>query len=213
MLNEQYKVRRGVLLVISSPSGAGKTSLSRRLVAEHPGLLLSVSVTTRPARPGEVDGREYHFASRAAFQTMVAEDAFLEWAEVHEHFYGTPRALVMDNLESGRDILFDIDWQGAQAIARGAADDTVRVFVLPPSMADLASRLHSRAQDAEDVIRRRLGRAKGEIAHWMEYDYVIVNDDFESAYAQLQTIYEAERLRRARNVWIGSLVDRLLAEA
>jgi guanylate kinase len=203
-----------MLLVISSPSGAGKTSLSRRLVSDYAGdLILSISATTRAPRPGECDGREYWFVAPTAFQGMVAEGAFLEWAEVHEHAYGSPRAPVMDRLEEGRDVLFDIDWQGAQAIARAAPEDTVRIFILPPSMADLARRLHTRAQDAEDVIARRMSRARGEIAHWVEYDYVIVNDDFESAYARLALIYQAERLRRFRNSWVTPMVETLLTES
>lgn len=212
MSNDDARARRGLLLVVSSPSGAGKTSLSRKLISEHPDLVLSVSVTTRAPRAGELNGREYWFVEPAAFRRMVAEEEFLEWAEVHEHSYGTPRSPVMRLLEDGRDVLFDIDWQGAQAIALAAPEDTVRVFILPPTMADLARRLHGRAQDAEDVIARRLGRAKGEIAHWDEYDYVIVNDDIDLAYAQLAAIYHAERLRRSRNLWLGPMVDGLLAE-
>jgi guanylate kinase len=204
---------RGMLLVISSPSGAGKTSLSRRLVADHADLALSISATTRAPRPGEQDGREYRFVQPKVFRDMAAAGDFLEWAEVHEHAYGSPRAPVDDHVKAGRDVLFDIDWQGAQAIARAAPGDTVRVFILPPTMADLARRLHTRAQDAEDVIARRLGRARGEIAHWTEYDYVIVNDEFDVAYAKLAAIYRAERLRRIRNPWIASVVDRLLSEA
>jgi len=204
--------RRGLLLVISSPSGAGKTTLSRRLVKDHADLILSVSATTRSPRPGEEDGREYWFVTAPAFRDMVAEGAFLEWAEVHEHAYGSPRAPVMRELEEGRDVLFDIDWQGAQAIERAAPEDTVRVFILPPSIADLARRLHTRAHDSEAVISRRLSRSRGEIAHWIEYDYVIVNDDFDLAYAALSSIYRAERLRRVRNLWIESLVSGLLAE-
>jgi len=204
-------MRRGLLLVVSSPSGAGKTSLSRRLIENNAGQLeLSVSATTRAPRPGERDGREYWFKSPADFATMVAEGAFLEWFEVHEHAYGTPRAPVTAHLEAGRDVLFDIDWQGAQAIAAAAPADTVRVFILPPTMADLSERLHSRAQDAEDVIARRLGRAKGEISHWVEYDYVIVNADFERAYADLAAIYRAETLRRARSIGLTDFVDTLL---
>ena len=204
--------RRGMLLVISSPSGAGKTSLSRRLLANHPELSPSVSVTTRAPRPGEVDGREYHFVTPAAFEALAAENAFLESAEVHEHRYGTPRAPVFLRLEQGGDVLFDIDWQGAQAIAAGAPAETVRVFILPPSMAALAERLHGRAQDAEDVIARRLGRAKGEIAKWDAYDYVVLNDDFERAWQQLDHIYRAERLKRARNPWLNPFVRGLLDE-
>jgi guanylate kinase len=177
--------RRGLLLVISSPSGAGKTSLSRKLVAAEPHLTLSISATTRAPREGERDGREYHFTSAAAFDAMIAAGDFLEWAEVHEHRYGTPRAAVEALLAEGRDVLFDIDWQGAEQIRAAMRDDVVGVFILPPSMAVLASRLKGRASDAPDVIERRLGRAKGEIAKWDRYDYVVVNEDFDRAYAEL----------------------------
>ncbi len=204
--------RRGFMLVISSPSGAGKTSLSRRLVADHAALSLSVSCTTRSPRPGEVEGREYYFVDRAAFDAMAAADDFLEWAHVHEHCYGTPRAPVMTALESGSDILFDIDWQGAMAVAAQAPSDVVRVFILPPSMIDLRRRLFARAQDSAQVIERRLERAYGEIRMWAEYDYVIVNDDFDSAYAELAHIYHAERLKRIRNPWLNKLVPDLLAQ-
>jgi guanylate kinase len=204
--------RRGLMLVISSPSGAGKTSLSRRLIAEQPNLQLSVSCTTRAPRPGEKDGREYHFVTADRFDVMTREEAFLEHALVHEHRYGTPREPVMRALDQGRDVLFDIDWQGAMSIAAGAPADVVRVFILPPSMAALRERLHLRAQDAPDVIARRLERAREEIRMWPEYDYVLVNDDFERTYAELSHIYEAARLTRARNVWIGPFVERLLNE-
>ena len=212
MSNEVKILRRGLLLVVSSPSGAGKTSLSRRLVTAHAELSLSISATPRAPRPGEVDGREYHFITRDAFDRMAAEDAFLEWAEVHEHRYASPAAPILDALGQGRDVLFDIDWQGAAAIAAKEPDDTVRVFILPPSMAALARRLRDRAQDARDVIARRLGRAKGEIARWVDYDYVIVNDDFERAYGELDMIYRAERLRRRRNAWLGPFVAGLLGQ-
>lgn len=212
MSSERHGPRRGLMLVISSPSGAGKTSLSRRLVADHADLDLSISATTRAPRPGEKNGREYHFVTPERFAEMIGEDAFLEWAEVHEHRYGSPKAPVMAALEAGRDVLFDIDWQGAMAIAAAASEDVARVFILPPSMADLARRLHARAQDAEDVIQRRLGRAYGEIRMWGEYDYVIVNDDFDLAYAELAHIYRAERLRRARNPWLAGFVKGLLDE-
>ncbi|HEY2177597.1 MAG TPA: guanylate kinase [Caulobacteraceae bacterium] len=202
--------RRGLLLVISSPSGAGKTSLSRRLAETHAEIALSISATTRPARRSEKDGREYHFVDREAFDRDVAAGAFLEWAEVHEHLYGTPRAPVTAALKAGGDVLFDIDWQGAAAIHAAEPADTVRIFILPPSMEALAARLHARAQDAAEVISRRLGRARGEIAHWAEYDYVIVNEDFERAYAQIESIYLAERLRRPRNPWLTSFVDTLI---
>lgn len=210
MSSEAPRERRGLLLVISSPSGAGKSSLARRLVTNHPALALSVSATTRPPRPGEADGREYKFLTRGVFDEMAAVGDFLEWAEVHEHRYGTPRAPVMATLARGQDMLFDIDWQGAEMIAKSAPKDTVRVFILPPNMAELAARLHSRAQDAEDVIGRRLGRAKGEIERWVDYDYVIVNDDFDRAYGELEAVYRAERMRRARNPWLAPFVQSLL---
>jgi guanylate kinase len=205
--------RRGFMFVISSPSGAGKTSLSRRLVADHSALSLSVSCTTRSPRPGEVEAREYYFVDRPAFDGMAAADNFLEWAEVHEHRYGTPRAPVMAALEEGRDVLFDIDWQGAMSVAAQAASDVVRVFILPPSMVDLRRRLFARAQDSAEVIERRLERAYGEIRMWAEYDYVIVNDDFDSAYAELAHIYHAERLKRIRNPWLNRLVPDLLSQS
>ena len=206
------RARRGLLLVVSSPSGAGKTSLSRRLVADNPSLDLSISVTTRAPRPGEAHGREYDFVDRAVFDSMVDENAFMEWAEVHEHRYGTPGVPVVLAVSAGQDVLFDIDWQGAAAIAAAAPEEVVRVFILPPSMADLARRLHARAQDAEDVIERRLKRAYGEIEHWTEYDYVIVNEDFDAAYAELAHIYRAERLKRVRNPGLAPFVTGLLAE-
>jgi guanylate kinase len=204
--------RRGLMLVISSPSGAGKTSLSRRLVADHPDLSLSISATTRGPRPGEKHGREYHFVDRHEFDAMIRHDEFLEWAEVHENRYGSPKAPIMQTLAEGRDVLFDIDWQGALSINASAPDDTVKVFILPPSMLDLRRRLMARAQDAEDVIERRLGRSKGEIEMWREYDYVIVNEDFDLAYAELAHIYHAERLRRGRNPQLEPLISALLAE-
>jgi guanylate kinase len=200
------------MLVISSPSGAGKTSLTRRLVEDHPELFLSVSMTTRPPRPGENDGREYRFVSGETFARMAEAGEFLEWAEVHEHAYGTPRTPVAAAMEAGRDVIFDIDWQGARSVAKAAPKDVTRVFILPPSMADLSRRLRTRAQDAEPVIRRRLSRAKGEIAKWSDYDYVIVNESFDTAYAELSHIYHAERLKRARNPWLGAFVGRLEAE-
>ena len=205
--------RRGLMLVISSPSGAGKTSLSRRLVADHAELELSVSCTTRAPRPGEQDGREYHFVDHARFSTLIGEGAFLEWADVHDHRYGTLSAPVMAALHEGRDVLFDIDWQGGRQIAERATDDVVRVFILPPSMPDLRRRLTSRAQDSDAVIERRLARAKGEIEHFDEYDYVIINDDFDRAYAQLAHIYHGEQLRRTRNTGLKEFVAGLMSES
>jgi guanylate kinase len=212
MTDLPHKGRRGLLFVISSPSGAGKTSLARRLMADHEDLDLSISATTRGPRPGERDGREYHFVDRPKFQAMIAAGDFLEWAEVHDNFYGSPKGPIMESLSRGQDVLFDIDWQGAMSIARGAPADTVKVFVLPPSMADLRRRLYARAQDDAEVIERRLGRSKGEIRMWGEYDYVIVNDDFDGAYAELAHIYHAERLKRLRNPWLAAFVGRLMDE-
>lgn len=204
--------RRGLLLILSSPSGAGKSTICRRLLADFAPLRPSVSMTTRPPRPGEVAGTDYHFVDRAAFDAQIADGAFLEWAEVHENRYGTPRAPVEAALQAGQDVLFDIDWQGARDIAQHLPEDAVRIFVLPPSMAELARRLHTRAQDAADVIARRLQRARGEIAMWGDYDYVIVNDGLEQAYADVCAIYQAERLRRRRNPWVAQRVASLIAE-
>ena len=205
--------RRGLMLIVSSPSGAGKTSLCRRLMADHAELVLSISVTTRQARPGEQDGREYHFVDEARFTELKLADAFLEEAKVHEHFYGSPRAPVEQALSDGRDVLFDIDWQGSKRISQAAPSDVVRVFILPPSIAELRRRLYARAQDEAAVIERRVGRARDEIAHWREYDYVIVNDDFDRSYAELAHIYHAERTRPVRNGWVAPFVDGLLSES
>ncbi len=201
------------MLVLSSPSGVGKTSLSRRLVADHPDLDLSISMTTRAPRPGERDGREYFFVSEAQFDARIAAGEFLEWAEVHGHQRsGTLKAQVMDSLAAGHDVMFDVDWQGARAIAAGAPEDTVRIFILPPTMAEMVRRIHARAGDSDEMIRRRLQTAREEFTKWGEYDYVIVNDDFDHAYAELAHIYHAERLRRARNPWLEPFVDGLIAQ-
>jgi guanylate kinase len=204
--------RRGVLLIVASPSGAGKTSLCRRLMADHGGLELSVSMTTRPVRPGEQAGRDYHFVDEAEFQRLIDADAFLEWANVHGNLYGSPRAPVDRALAEGRDVLFDIDWQGAREVARRCKEDAVRVFILPPSLEELRRRLVTRSQDAEDVIDRRIHNAKGEIEHADEFDYVLVNDDFDRSYAELAHIYHAERSRRFRNLWVRGYQQALLNE-
>ncbi|THD63941.1 guanylate kinase [Phenylobacterium sp.] len=206
-------VRRGLLLLVSSPAGAGKTSLSRRLAADYADLILSISATTRPPRPGEEEGREYFFKTREAFMAMAEAGELLEWAEVNGNLYGTPRAPVMATLDAGKDVLFDIDWQGARQVAEKAREDSVRVFVLPPSWSDLSRRLHARAQDGEDIIRQRLELGKREIAHWSEYDYVIVNKDFDRAYADLIHIYRAERMKPGRNPWLPGFVQELEDEA
>ncbi|MDB5462274.1 MAG: guanylate kinase [Phenylobacterium sp.] len=205
-------VRRGMLLLVSSPSGAGKTSLSRRLVADHLDLILSTSATTRAPRPGEEEGREYYFKSGEEFEAMIAAGDFLEWADVHNHRYGTPRAPVEAALAAGKDVLFDIDWQGAKAIADQMPSDSVRVFVLPPSWSDLSRRLHARAQDSEEIINLRLDRGREEITHWGEYDYVIVNKNFDRAYADLGHIYRAERMKPGRNPWLPEFVQGLAEE-
>ena len=205
-------VRRGLLLLVSSPAGAGKTSLSRRLVADYAGMTLSISATTRAPRPGEQEGREYFFKTRSDFEAMIDRGELLEWAEVNGQLYGTPKAPVMAALEAGRDVLFDIDWQGARQIATGAPDDSVRVFILPPSWQDLARRLHARAQDSVEVIEQRLELGKREIMHWRDYDYIIVNKDFDRAYADLIHIYRAERMKPGRNPWLPPFVEDLLSE-
>lgn len=204
--------RRGVLLIVASPSGAGKTSLCRRLMADHKALELSISLTTRDIRPGEVADRDYHFVSTEEFQRQIDNDAFLEWADVHGNRYGSLRAPVDRALAEGRDVLFDIDWQGAAAIAAKCPDDAVRVFILPPSLAELRRRLVTRSQDAPEVIERRIRNAKGEIEHSDAFDYVLVNDDFDSSYAELAHIYHAERSRRARNLWVDGYRRALLDE-
>jgi guanylate kinase len=204
--------RRGLLMLVSSPAGAGKTSLSRRLVADHSDLTLSISWTTRAPRPGEEEGREYFFVDRAVFEERIGEGWFLEYAEVNGNLYGTPREPVEAALAAGKDVLFDIDWQGAQQVAEAMPDDSVRVFILPPSWEDLSRRLHARAQDSEEVIRQRLALGKEEIAHWGMYDYVIVNKNFDRAYADLGHIYRAERMKPGRNVWLPEFVEGLLRE-
>ncbi|HEY3950740.1 guanylate kinase [Phenylobacterium sp.] len=204
--------RRGLLLLMSSPAGAGKTSLSRRLVADYGDMILSISATTRAPRPGEEEAREYFFKTRVEFEALIAADDLLEWADVNGNYYGTPKAPVMAALEEGKDVLFDIDWQGARQIAQTAPLDSVRVFVLPPSWSDLSRRLNARAQDGEEVIRQRLALGKSEIAHWSEYDYVIVNKDFDRAYADLIHIYRAERMKPGRNPWLPDFVRGLEAE-
>jgi guanylate kinase len=211
MSNERTP-RRGVLLIVASPSGAGKTSLCRRLMADHRGLELSVSMTTRAPRPGEVAGRDYHFVTAEAFQRLIDEDAFLEWADVHGQRYGSPAAPVERAMAEGRDVLFDIDWQGAAEVARKCPEDAVRVFILPPSLAELRRRLVTRSQDADEVIERRIRNAKGEIEHCDSFDYVFVNDDFDRSYAELAHIYHAERSRRRRNLWVDSYRSALLRE-
>ena len=198
--------RRGLMFVLSSPSGAGKTTLSRLLIERVTGLSMSVSVTTRPMRPGEVDGRDYVFVDHARFQEMADSGALLEWATVFDNGYGTPRAAVEMALSSGNDVLFDIDWQGTQQLREKAGKDVVSVFILPPSAADLERRLHTRAQDSREVIRGRMSRASHELSHWAEYDYIVVNHAIEEAFAEVQSILKAERLKRERRIGLTEFV-------
>jgi guanylate kinase len=198
--------RRGILFIVSSPSGAGKSTISRMLLGAEPGLEMSVSATTRPPRPGEVDGKDYHFVSVARFKEMVAENAFLEWAHVFDNRYGTPRGPVEEALAAGRDVLFDIDWQGAQQLFQQAGGDVVRVFIFPPSMAELESRLRNRRTDSEAVIEGRMARAAREISHWDGYDYVLVNDDATACFERVHTILQAEREKRSRQTGLIGFV-------
>lgn len=202
--------RRGVLFVLSSPSGAGKSTIARKLLAADGQLEMSVSYTTRAPRPGEVDGKDYHFVDLEAFREMVANNEFLEWAHVFDHRYGTPRAHVNEILAAGRDVLFDIDWQGAQQLFQLAGGDVVRVFILPPSFTVLHERLVRRATDSEAVIDARMARAANEVSHWDGYDYVLVNDDVESCYQSVHTILNAERLRRSRQTGLIGFVRGLI---
>jgi len=198
-LNDPHKFkRRGVLFVLSSPSGAGKSTIARKLLAADGHIDMSVSATTRPMRPGEVDGVDYHFVDLERFREMVSNGDFLEWAHVFGERYGTPRAPVDAMLAAGHDVLFDIDWQGAQQLHQIAGGDVVRIFILPPSMEELERRLRSRATDAPEVIDARMDRAASEIAHWDGYDYVLVNDDAQTCFERVQTILKAERMKRSR---------------
>lgn len=198
--------RRGMMLVLSSPSGAGKTTIARALLERDPQLSMSVSVTTRPPRPGETDGRDYCFIDAKRFATMVTGNELLEHATVFGNSYGTPRAAVEAALAGGRDVLFDVDWQGTQQLRQNARADLVSVFILPPSHAELERRLRVRAQDPEDVVRRRMARAADEMSHWAEYDYIIVNHVIEQAVAEATAILAAERLRRDRQVGLAAYV-------
>ncbi|MEH2509292.1 guanylate kinase [Nitrobacteraceae bacterium AZCC 1564] len=201
--------RRGLMFVLSSPSGAGKSTLSRMLIERMPGLSMSVSATTRAMRPGEIEGQHYHFIDKAKFDAMVKNGEFLEYAPVFDNLYGTPRKPVEDALASGQDVLFDIDWQGTQQLREKARDDVVSVFILPPSAADLEKRLHTRAQDSNEVIRGRMSRASHELSHWAEYDYVVTNRDVDVAYTEVATILQAERLKRERQTGLSTFVREL----
>src|SRR6202162_68916 len=201
--------RRGLMFVLSSPSGAGKTTLSRLLIERMAGLKMSVSATTRPMRAGGVEGRCYLFGDKPRFEQMAKRDELLEWATVFDNRYGTPRAPVEAALAAGQDVLFDIDWQGTQQLREKARADVVSVFILPPSAADLEKRLHTRAQDSDDVIRGRMGRATHELSHWAEYDYIVINRDVDEAFAAGQSILKAERLKRERRTGLTTFVREL----
>lgn len=203
--------RRGLMFILSSPSGAGKTTIARKLLAADADIQLSVSATTRPIRPGEIDGRDYHFVAQSDFNAMVDEHAFLEWAHVFGHSYGTPKAQIWNGMKEGKDFLFDIDWQGTQQLNQRAHEDVVPVFILPPSIDELRRRLEARGTDDAKVIDARMERARAEISHWSEYRYVVVNDDIDRCFAQVREILHAERMRRERQTGLVRFVRGLLA--
>ncbi|MEQ8806862.1 MAG: guanylate kinase [Rhodospirillales bacterium] len=199
--------RRGMMLVLSSPSGAGKTSISRRLLAEETGIVMSVSATTRPPRPGEVDGKDYYFYDQETFARMIANNDFLEHATVFDNSYGTPKKPVWDALDSGQDVLFDVDWQGTRKLRESAREHLVSVFILPPSIAELESRLKGRGQDSDEVVAGRMARAKSEMSHYEEYDYIVINDDLDASVENVKAILKAERLRKDRRTGLLDFVQ------
>ena len=207
--------RRGLMFILSSPSGAGKTTLSRSLLArykdapKHESIVMSVSVTTRKPRPGEVDGQDYFFVDDARYQQMVAANELLEHAQVFDYCYGTPGAFVEQHVASGTDVLFDIDWQGTRQLASKCRDDLVSIFILPPSMDELERRLRARAQDSDEVVQKRMGKARAEISHWAEYDYVLINQDIDQTLEKIDAILKAERLKRVRQVGMANFIKEL----
>lgn len=201
--------RRGIMFVLSSPSGAGKSTLARSLLASDDNLSMSVSVTTRPPRAGEVEGVDYHFMSQEDFGILLNRDAFIEHAKVFDNYYGTPSEPVEEALDAGRDVLFDIDWQGAQQLSEAGGEDLVKVFILPPSKQELETRLKKRASDTAEVVAGRMAKANDEISHFAEYDYIIVNRDLEEAKAQVRAILDAERLRRSRQTGLSDFVKQI----
>ena len=208
--DQPARQRRGLLIVLSSPSGAGKTTISRMLLDAEPEMAMSVSATTRPRRPGETEGRDYYFVDDAEFDRMIVENEFVEWATVFGYRYGTPKAPVKQALRDGRDILFDIDWQGARQLEPDFGENLVTIFLLPPSMEELERRLRERGTDGEEVIADRMHRAAGEIEHWAEYDYVLVNRDVEQCLANVRGIVAAERSTRVRQTWLNPFVRTLI---
>ena len=205
-MDTQNLSRRGLMLVLSSPSGAGKSSIARALLKADSNLVSSVSGTTRAARPGETEGIDYYFVTVQQFEKMKSASEFLENARVFDNFYGTPRAHVEKKLSAGKDVLFDIDWQGTQQLRENARDDLVSIFIFPPSLDELERRLRGRAQDPDDVVRKRMARASDEMSHWPEYDYIVVNRDIDKSSSQVQTILAAERMKRARQIGLGDFV-------
>ena len=205
--------RRGLMFILSSPSGAGKTTLADRLLKKEDQMTLSVSATTRERRPGEVHGQDYYFVAEDEFFRMRDAGDLLEWANVFGHFYGTPRSLVEDTLSKGQDVLFDIDWQGAQQLSQIAGEDVVKVFILPPSREELEKRLRRRAQDSEEVVQKRMAKADAEISHWAEYDYVIINYDLDESEKLLSSILFAERLKRRRQIGLSDIVKDMIHDA
>ena len=203
--------RRGLLVVLSSPSGAGKSTISRMLLEADPNITMSVSATTRPKRPGEVEGIDYHFVDDAEFKRLIEADEFAEWAYVFDHLYGSPKEPIKEALKDGRDTLFDIDWQGTQQLEYAFRTDLVLIFILPPSMKELERRLHQRATDSEEIIAGRMRRAASEIGHWAEYDYVLINEDMSKCLEDVQAIIAAERLRRERQPYLLRFVRELVA--
>ena len=212
MNNDLNNERRGVTLVLSSPSGAGKTSLSRKLLERNKKLFLSISCTTRPPRPGEINESDYFFIEESKFNEMQKNNEFLESAKVFDHYYGTPKKPIMDALDSGMDILFDIDWQGTQQLMNSLQDDLIKVFVLPPSAKELERRLLQRNQDSDEIVKGRMSKASNEISHYAEYDYIIINENFEESLSKIESIIIAEGLKRSRQIKIQDTIDNLLKD-
>lgn len=210
-MDQPTRQRRGLLIVLSSPSGAGKSTISRLLLEADDNITMSVSATTRPMRPGEAEGVDYHFVDTAEFERLIKADEFAEWAYVFDHMYGSPKEPIKEALRAGRDTLFDIDWQGTQQLEYAFRTDLVLIFILPPSMRELERRLHERGTDSEEIIANRMKRASGEIGHWAEYDYVLINDDMDKCLQDVRAIIAAERLRRERQPYLLRFVRELVA--